>query len=97
MMLHEAIRSGKRFRRPGQEWFWVNDAFLVVCRFGNSVKHADNLIADDWEIEPDGITVTREQVDIALMRYEASKHNTGFYAVDPGTRHETFLKELGFK
>jgi hypothetical protein len=56
--LIEAIKSGRRFKRKS-EIAWMSDDQLY-----NYVK-AD-IIAEDWEIESQPVTITREQFDKAV-------------------------------
>lgn len=47
MKLHEALASGRSIRRIGEETWYGSD----VARRSN--WHADEVLADDWEVEPE--------------------------------------------
>lgn len=60
MNIIEAIKSGKRFKRKS-EIAWMSDDQLY-----NYVK-AD-IIADDWEVESQPVTITRKDLDKAWAK-----------------------------
>lgn len=51
MRLHEALESGRRFRQTseGDTWFSV---------YGARVWSQEEVLADDWEVEEETISVT---------------------------------------
>jgi hypothetical protein len=58
MNIHEAAKSGKRFRREGQiDW-------VPLPRYGGEEYYfnMDELMADDWEVEEETITVSRSKL-----------------------------------
>lgn len=57
MNVIEAIKSGKRFKRRSEK-AWMSDDQLY-----NYVK--EDIIADDWEIEIQPVTITRADFDAA--------------------------------
>lgn len=76
MTIQEAIKSGKRFRRPGTQWLYskaIGDITLhfnktdqpVVGTYGICI---DELFAGDWEIEEEAIEITRSQLESVLKR-----------------------------
>lgn len=54
MNLIEAIKSGKPFRRPGRDWT------------PRLFSPAD-VLADDWEIQEPTVTITRAQLNQAVL------------------------------
>jgi hypothetical protein len=57
MKIQEAIKSGKRFRRKGWEfWYPTIIAITKLCD--------DDLLAEDWEIEI--IPITKEELLVRL-------------------------------
>lgn len=60
MTLIEAIKSGKRFRRLGEKEYWdrkeISDMYFVV----------DEVLSDDWEVEPDAPKYTVAECFLAL-------------------------------
>lgn len=67
MNIIDAIKSGKRFRRI--EWSihdWIaHDRNDLPARLSRS-----DIIASDWEIESQAVTITREQFNAAWARAE---------------------------
>lgn len=53
MNIIEAIKSGKRFKR--KTW----ETYLLNCVEQNFTLK--EVLADDWEVEPTPVTITREQ------------------------------------
>jgi hypothetical protein len=82
MTLIEAIKTGKRFRRKGSIGYYepklLPNTYFIV----------DEVLADDWEVEPTPITITREQFDAAWD--EATHANPHLQYI-----HSALLKELG--
>lgn len=82
MTLIEAIKTGKRFRRKGSTEYYelglLPNTFFVV----------DEVMADDWEVEPTAVSVTREQFNSAWDKA---------FSVDASTveRHIIMCRELG--
>jgi len=60
MTLIEAIKSGKRIRRSDTSWLEQGEIpfYIKLAAFSS-------IIADDWEVEPTPVTVTREQFNSA--------------------------------
>lgn len=76
MNIIDAIKSGKKFKRPSDTHYWkvstqgyVTDDHIFFSGPSRIVMDTDNLLADDWELEPPEITEKRlrEAVDIALQ------------------------------
>lgn len=83
----EAYKSGKRFRRHG-DWDWC-DTRLVAGALDIPVK---DVLAEDWEIEEETVTITRSQLMQAIGWTNYSKGyigNKGFT--------ELLAEHLGFK
>ncbi len=57
MNLIEAIKSGRRFKRKVWPHYPAENTF---CQ--------NDIIADDWEVESQPVTITREQFDAAWRR-----------------------------
>lgn len=62
----EALRSGKRYRRPGHLW---RDAVISVCD-PVTAKYCD-IVCDDWTTEEEKITVTRAEVERAIREHHS--------------------------
>lgn len=59
MNIIEAIKSGKKFKRQCHtDWYDPCDYYY------NSLSR-EAIIAEDWEVEPTYVTITREQFDQA--------------------------------
>jgi hypothetical protein len=82
MTLVEAIKSGKRFQRKGSTGYYepklLPNTFFVV----------DEIMADDWEVEPTPITITREQ-------FEATWYRARTRAADWDKVYKILVEELG--
>lgn len=59
MNIIDAIKSGKPFRRPGVPTINVSNA-LISHNF-----YKQDLLADNWEIEEEKITITKKELDSA--------------------------------
>jgi hypothetical protein len=85
--LIEAIKSGKRFKRTS--WYsWHTTEIKVSLSF-------EEILADDWEVEPTPVTITREQFDAAWR--EAVRNSGGYDIVYGGFQKFSDLvaRELG--
>lgn len=61
MNIIEAIKSGKRFKRP--DWpEWCSEADIRDPEGGYLDITHDALLADDWEVEEPLVSITREQL-----------------------------------
>lgn len=92
MNIIEAIKSGKRFKRPGDEK-WHPNSQNAAKRFNIETcmiaKNYCDIIADDWEVEIQKVELTRSDIENAFCR-------TQWRVTDPPFL-DRFLKELGFK
>lgn len=51
MNIIDAIKSGRKFRRPGIQWTYVDEKGGIVDVYGNGgLCLVSDLIADDWEV-----------------------------------------------
>jgi hypothetical protein len=95
MNVIEAIKSGKRFRRaswnPG-DWAEPHEAEEVLK---NTMFEA--LMAEDWEVEQQVISVTKTQVCAAWSKAMAKWAAKPEYTPPHMTPLPEFLEELGFK
>ena len=79
MNIIDAIKSGRPFKRSGWDdsmWCQVEEnnegceAIFFVTTVGTLsrefLSYKDDLCADDWEVQEDGITLTKSQVRKAL-------------------------------
>ena len=69
MNIIEAIKSGKRFRRKS----WTSPKNWLTEKGELALNHwldlpVDSIIADDWEVESEPVTITREDFDAACGR-----------------------------
>lgn len=85
MNIIDAVKSGKRFRRPG--WFkWCQSYTTLLDTY--PALNGEDILADDWQIEEESVTVTRSQVEDTLDLFLGSS---------PQGCRGGFLKALGFK
>ena len=64
MNIIEAVKSGKRFRRPGGHWLQVNTTdYNIRLLF-------QDILATDWEIE--------ERIEITESEFDAICNEVGF-------------------
>lgn len=81
MTIIEAIKSGRRLRRKDKPSFITIDSPDAPGYYTITLEIND-LLADDWEIEEEKVTVTREQVALAMGLRHASMdvvlHALGF-------------------
>lgn len=67
MNIIEAIKSGKKFRRPGHaHWFYIGknqDYIEYQTDYGNRRYNVtlNDIFADNWEIEEEKIEITKTQ------------------------------------
>lgn len=82
MTLKEAIESGRAFRRKGQDGFYhIYDHFIST---GYSDFKVGDLTSDDYELEPEKILLSAQEISDVLADAQIS-------------RHGYILKKLGFK
>lgn len=62
MNIIDAIKSGKRFRRPLTAFFWDYSKESINC------FKKEDILADDWIIEEPAISLTESQIRGALDR-----------------------------
>ena len=58
MNIIEAIKSGRPFRRK----IWIQDYFRPIDGYRTYTLDEGSLTADDWEIEEEFLTITREDL-----------------------------------
>lgn len=100
MTIQEAIKSGRKFRRPGDRgWF---DPSLETFRFSYIYGH--EILADDWEIEAEEekIEIAKHQLIDAFYKAQSSTHaNVSYRTASPHLNQQSLplamAKELGFK
>lgn len=81
MRLHEAIETGKKFKRIGQEDFVTSESFL------EDIVEAD-ILASDYEVMVDvSVTVTKTDFDAA---WNASR--AGSNSIKPAGQSEFYKK-----
>ena len=90
MNLQEAIKSGKRFRRPGEVWMEINyELGMIVTEGLNSTEGGINLVedllAEDWEVEGETRQLSWEELEDVLLPWASYQ---GLVEIK---------KELGFK
>jgi len=81
MTLREAIESGRKIRRSTIPNFKESNIILY--------SHND-VLADDWEIEPEKILLSAAEVEKAVNLYSSNFQ-------DANHSMEYVLKDLGFK
>lgn len=87
MNIIEAIKSGKRFKRKSWESWLTTEKEKNVSEYRFDLP-LEAIIADDWEVEPDAVTITRKQFDAAWDKgLEAHRLSIELHAI--------LCKELG--
>jgi len=61
MNIQEAIKSGKRYRRKGEK-SWYDTA----PDFTHYAFSTQDVLSDDWEVEPATVTITLEQFNATV-------------------------------
>ena len=92
MTIIEAIKSGKRFKRPTWTKFYTVSDLSALSVDGCLTLLVDNVIADDWETERD-VIISAADFDAACKRASA-----GFSMYNPPHICEYLVqlkKELG--
>lgn len=84
MNIIEALKTGRKIKRAEQDYYYLSTlepreeyAFCV-----------NDLLADDWEVEPPKVTITREHFDKAW--FSATGRSPGSSGI-----YEILVKELG--
>lgn len=102
MTLQEAIKSGKRFHRPDADFLRAIRAERCMEQ-GKSLEDVDlshlnleDLLADDWEVEEETITITRSQLQNAFNYFHLNFHLDGPKSISQRSI-DRFAQELGFK
>lgn len=83
MNIYEAIKSGKRFRRPLWEaWITLDMGYIQLHRL--------NALATDWEVEEREVTLTESQINDTFLK---------IYGTNPNftSKWVMFLEALGFR
>lgn len=85
MNIMQAIKSGKRFRRPtwGIYYSESHEGFLELT--------PEDLLADDWEVVNPAVTITSEAFDNAVRKVEVKLYRLSGLTPVP---IDDFLKEL---
>jgi hypothetical protein len=93
MTIQEAIKSGKDFRHEYGAWMYVHPKCGVLWRSTNTDVEisVDQILSSGWQIEEEKVTITREQLERAVMDAMSICNLYGF----PVSKYVS--KELGFK
>lgn len=84
MTLIEALKTGRKFKRKiDTNWHQPKANYEKLHLFV-----VEDILADDWEVQPIFVTITREQFDAAWD--EATHANPHLQYI-----HSALLKELG--
>lgn len=68
MNYYNAIKSKRNFKRPEfQKWYSSNIEFIIYSEFPLNII-ADSLEKDDWIVEEETVTITKEQLIIEISR-----------------------------
>jgi hypothetical protein len=84
MKLYDAVKSGRPFKRNGCVLFKVFDSVHMLS------FSREDILADDYELIPDEVTVSREK---AIELFDEFQSGGEYYT----TRKNKFLSDLGFK
>jgi hypothetical protein len=96
----EAIKSGRRFRRPcfvKGLWYYYTDSSYQMYRSDNRTYQPDkeDILADDWIIESPAVTITKEQFYEACEQVmESYAKNMGVAMINAGPRFRMSINEL---
>lgn len=65
----EAVKSGKKFRRPGRDWYYPVEpvVFYAISK--------QDMLATDWEVEEKKVEITYEKLYWAMK----DSHGCGGY------------------
>lgn len=102
MTIQEAIKSGKKFRRPRMkgtafDGWYVNEPGAVSHGFGSyggSFSYQD-LLADDWEIEEKKVEITRDKLMATISKLMADSLECSYTFSISSHAIEKLAKELG--
>lgn len=89
MNIIEAVKTGKAFRRPSYSSVYSYLFSEPGMKYDFSMR---DILANDWEIESQSITITENQFDTAIRRWLDQNKGKGtpcFFG--------DFKAELGFK
>lgn len=97
MMLSEAARTGRRFRRKDSDpgvWLRLDGLKMIMIHpdINGSVDveiNAEMIVANDWECEPKVVSVEAKDLRRAVT-------NLGTKGMRPSDVVEHIIKELGF-
>ena len=103
MNIYEALKSGKRYRRPPGKKYDPNFWYPALCpsyvadRTVRTMFTFEDMIADDWEVEEKQITIT--ETDFANAVWETRKKHCSVPGEHPAdiTRWVCLLKQELFK
>lgn len=87
MTLIEAVKSGRKFRRKIWADRFGRDYWTIYGCRGFLVLDED-VLADDWEVEPTPVIITREQ-------FEAAWYRARTRAADWNHVYKILVEELG--
>lgn len=87
MNIIDAIKSGKRYKRKAYREWYRPASPTSTCY--SSLQYSDeDILADDWEVEPTPIVITREQ-------FEATWYRARTRAADWDKVYKILVEELG--
>lgn len=78
MNIYEALKSGKRYRRPPGKMYDPNFWYPALCqsviadRTIRTMFTFEDMIADDWEVEEKQVTLTESHFEAAINRANQS-------------------------
>jgi len=83
----EAIKSGKRFKRSTETTYRDSQQYHYKSDPAFYLLHIEDILANDWEIEPESVTITREQFNAAW--------DTASLMIGIKRHRDVLAKELG--
>lgn len=94
MTIIEAVKSGKRFSRRGWRFF---DPSMPSWQYVEFTP--EDILAEDWEVLEEKITVTKAQLEKAWTHVSVSWSGNIYLDVKDVLLHgfNSLAKELGFK
>lgn len=69
MTIQEAIRSGKRFKRPEGTVWWSAHTTAPFTSTHTLILNSCDLFATDWEVEEERIEITQQDLALAVAKF----------------------------
>ena len=99
----EAVKSGKRFRRKGEEKYLNGDlhgdanVILLFCDFVSVALNIELLLAEDYELEEEKIKLSWSEIENAIDKYYNHIFEHYHVSVSDARPKNSVKEQLGFK